>query len=352
MDPIDASSDQGVVSEGSSSVRIQKCGANCTEIWISELDGALTCVSCCKCFHLQCAPFDKEVYLLMKKKGCIDDMHWRCKACRGDKVAGSANKPVTCTIATQTTTKLPIVTPKGPIPKEPVRELPSKDASKRSVEPVPVAERPPICSFYRKGRCRHGISGKKLVYEKECKFSHPKKCAKYCRYGNDRYQGCQGSCGFFHPMLCYNSIRYKRCNNRECTFQHLLGTELERSPTHSSLYSGRNGVQRMPPAGIGNKDSFQPPVHGWMRKESFGFNDRNPTHFKTSLDNKIEENSSAILSIQRCLEKLVKEIQNPVDLKKQETHPSFQNPWNNSSYAAHQFEAKNGNDPRFLKQME
>ena len=268
----------------------------------------------------------------------------------------------------------------------------SKDLSQNS-EPLPDPKRaPPICSYYRKGRCRHGISGRKLVFGKECKFLHPKKCIKYCRYGNDLYQGCQGSCGLFHPMLCFNSIQYKMCNNRECTFQHLTGTELHRS-SHSQypLYSGKNDIPRMFQSGITNNDSFQPPIygwnrkeksgfvernfppskssirnelqrmshsghsnkfpfqpatHGWIRKDNFGLDERNYLPPKSSLDAKIEENSSAILNMQRSLDKLIKEIHKPAN--SQEILNNFQNPWNNS-FAPQQFEAKNGNNPNFPK---
>ena len=82
-----------------------------------------------------------------------------------------------------------------------------------------------ICSYYKKGICQHGKSGKKLVNGKDCSYLHPKKCIKFCRYGEDRVNGCAGSCGSFHPTLCRNSVQHKKCLSPNCTFTHLAGTQ-------------------------------------------------------------------------------------------------------------------------------
>ena len=92
----------------------------------------------------------------------------------------------------------------------------------------------PICGYYRKGKCRHGADGKKQIDGKECTHLHPRKCLKYCRYGSDRYQGCTGSCGLFHPILCKNSTRLKECFLPDCTLAHLSGTQRKREKTPTS----------------------------------------------------------------------------------------------------------------------
>ena len=40
-----------------------------------------------------------------------------------------------------------------------------------------------ICKYYKKGQCRHGQSGKTQWNGQTCKFYHPKKCYKFCKYG-------------------------------------------------------------------------------------------------------------------------------------------------------------------------
>ena len=43
---------------------------------------ALQCESCLLTYPLQNTKFDHEVYQLMKKKKCLDDILWRCQTCR------------------------------------------------------------------------------------------------------------------------------------------------------------------------------------------------------------------------------------------------------------------------------
>lgn len=51
----------------------------------------LHCDSCLNSFPLQCTTFDHEVYQLMKKKKCLDDIIWRCQTCRRKKSARMSN---------------------------------------------------------------------------------------------------------------------------------------------------------------------------------------------------------------------------------------------------------------------
>ena len=59
----------------------------------------------------------------------------------------------------------------------------------------------------------------------QCKFAHPAKCIKFCRYGNDSDRGCSGGCNQLHPTLCKNSIEFKSCPLTNCTLTHLVGTQ-------------------------------------------------------------------------------------------------------------------------------
>ena len=79
-----------------------------------------------------------------------------------------------------------------------------------------------ICRFYKQGRCRHGISGKK---DGTCKFSHPKPCQKFLTNGNRRQRGCTKNerCKFFHPIICKSSLIERTCIKEDCKYLHIKG---------------------------------------------------------------------------------------------------------------------------------
>ena len=45
-----------------------------------------------------------------------------------------------------------------------------------------------ICKYYRRGDCRHGQRGKTLWNGRTCNFRHPRKCMRFCKFGNFREQ--------------------------------------------------------------------------------------------------------------------------------------------------------------------
>ena len=99
-----------------------------------------------------------------------------------------------------------------------------------------------ICGFYKKGVCRHGASGKKMVNNAVCEFLHPPKCRKYCRFGRD---GCEGGCGMLHPILCKSSVKFGECHDERCFLQHLFGTRRHINATHNNsrandVYNGKH----------------------------------------------------------------------------------------------------------------
>lgn len=49
---------------------------------ISNDEETLLCETCLKVYPLQCTTFDLEVYQLMKKKNCLNELIWRCQQCR------------------------------------------------------------------------------------------------------------------------------------------------------------------------------------------------------------------------------------------------------------------------------
>ena len=81
---------------------------------------------------------------------------------------------------------------------------------------------PDTCILFMKGKCQHGISGNRLVDNRKCQYSHPKKCRKYLQYGSGGRLGCKWGreCNKLHPFICRNSRQGRKCNNRECTYVH------------------------------------------------------------------------------------------------------------------------------------
>ena len=103
-----------------------------------------------------------------------------------------------------------------------------------------------VCSKLKHGKCVHGITGKTKVQGKSCEYSQPKFCKKFTKYDSRGCFGCKkDKCGLFHPILCQNSTRYKKCLNSKCTYQHLKGT-MRKEPKN---------IQHFPPL------STHTPVH-------------------------------------------------------------------------------------------
>ena len=81
-------------------------------------------------------------------------------------------------------------------------------------------ETKPICSFYRKGQCRYGISGK------GCNRAHPSLCRKLMTSGNKSPHGCTKGkeCDKFHPKMCQSAMAHRECLNDTCSLYHVKGT--------------------------------------------------------------------------------------------------------------------------------
>ena len=58
----------------------------------------------------------------------------------------------------------------------------------------------PLCPHYKRGICRHGISGRS---NGGCSKAHPKACPKLLQFGIRGPRGCTGvNCNRFHPRMC------------------------------------------------------------------------------------------------------------------------------------------------------
>ena len=77
------------------------------------------------------------------------------------------------------------------------------------------------CSYYVRGKCKHGIKGK------NCLFNHPRACKKFMKHGTRTKGGCQEGrkCPFFHPKMCFSSLRKGECFDKKCQLTHVKGTK-------------------------------------------------------------------------------------------------------------------------------
>ena len=84
-----------------------------------------------------------------------------------------------------------------------------------------------ICSKYKVGKCPHGIRGNKVIEGNKCDKNHPKRCFKFCAFGNKGKRSCRkgDKCEYYHPVLCKYSTKKMVCTNKDCTYVHLKGTK-------------------------------------------------------------------------------------------------------------------------------
>ena len=95
-----------------------------------------------------------------------------------------------------------------------------------------------ICKFYKDGRCKYGISGRK---GSTCNYEQPKACPKYLVNGNRTGRGCSNNqCRLFHPKMCNSSLRDRICYKADCRFIHIRGTKRTRTSSTSSSERVRN----------------------------------------------------------------------------------------------------------------
>ena len=139
------------------------------------------------------------------------------------------------------------------------------------------------CQRYLIGQCPHGISGKTEVRGERCKFTHRKRCRKFCNFGTRSGLGCKKgkSCQYFHPILCKYSVQRGLCTNLECKFTHLKHTQrFEKNPNYnSSHYYNQN---------IGDYNTrdrdhqINNPQYAYNTHRNANYNDHNYTSFSHS----------------------------------------------------------------------
>ena len=187
-----------------------------------------------------------------------------------------------------------------------------------------------VCYYYRHGKCKHGRDGKRLFNGKECSFLHPPKCLKYCRFGRDAKLGCVGPCQLFHPTLCRNSLKYRKCLSAECTFAHLYGTTRVENKTREELYSydhhhfksplykhteyhaptslhqpaNRHEVRRHQPMHTQHNHFSKAPVDGRVSYDEFVYKNSDFPPL-SSHEDKISQISSTLTQMQKCIDYLM-----------------------------------------------
>jgi hypothetical protein len=150
---------------------------------------------------------------------------WTCRGCR------TKNDLIPQAKATNTTDA------KGETPQE---QLPSEEAEtekeddeeerhspRRNQDVETSRNEATICELYKRHKCPHGLTGKREIGGKPCPNNHPKRCFKYCKFGEKHRHGCnkRKNCDYYHPVLCKYSVRNRICTNLDCTYTHLQGTK-------------------------------------------------------------------------------------------------------------------------------
>ena len=115
-----------------------------------------------------------------------------------------------------------------------------------------------VCPFYLRNRCRHGLSGTKMVDGKTCTKKHPPICRKFSSYGTTRRLGCTRGidCKYFHRPLCKSSELKRECFNQNCRNHHLK---------HTRRFQAEEGWQTA--GGPGRRTRFQSPKRQGQKQQ-------------------------------------------------------------------------------------
>ena len=282
-----------------STPRGKKCGQSTCDSRFDDVENSINCGVCKIWFHITCVKLDKDEADLVKK--CKSkSILWKCENCVIEQPSlGTVLKKISA-IEKLLSTKFDEFDNKILKIQENALQQRDDQELEKSVllntnigldehteteeltnnitdtNPASIKKRVQfeseikVCEYYKKSKCRHGSSGKQLIDGKECKFLHPRKCIKYCRYGKDPVRGCsRTTCSLFHPVLCKNSIEFMMCNNPTCTFTHLAGTKrnndiyFQSQTNRNNLNMGRNnllGFQNDPSCQNYYRNSFNRPL--------------------------------------------------------------------------------------------
>ena len=120
----------------------------------------------------------------------------------------------------------------------------------------------PICHFFKKGQCKHGITGR------GCKDLHPTPCKKLIRHGAKTPNGCtlgRARCEKFHPNMCPSSMTKGVCTDSSCKLWHVAGTrKIHQNETLAfGNPKGAESLKTNPTPPKGTSDDFLGLLQSW-----------------------------------------------------------------------------------------
>ena len=220
----------------------------------------LHCFTCFRVSHADCVATKEQLKALSLLDGLPQGIVWLCHACRESKNPVKPPKKLRTCSVTHSVTNSGTVTPAEPAApdgkinhkeltsalndlaeqkeKEEDANDPKEDEERRK-DNLPdnkseqIKPKPKVCPKYKLRQCPHGRSGTIRVDGRKCPDPHPTRCRRYCAEGDNPDYGCAkkpGECKYWHPTLCYYSLKRGHCSNKDCTFTHLRGTARGRNP--------------------------------------------------------------------------------------------------------------------------
>lgn len=221
----------------------------------------LHCFTCFRLSHADCVATKEKLKALSLLDGLPQGIVWLCHTCRESKNPVKPPKKVrTCSVTNSVTnsgaaTPAELATAEGKInqkeltsalkdlanqkAKEDAKDRKEEDERRKDKSPEKenkaeqIKPKPKVCPKYKLRQCPHGRSGTLRINGRKCPDPHPPRCRRYCSEGDDPDYGCAkkpGECKYWHPTLCYYSVKRGHCSNKDCTFTHLRGTARGRNP--------------------------------------------------------------------------------------------------------------------------
>ena len=118
----------------------------------------------------------------------------------------------------------------------------TKQKKETAKESEPKDKNKTVCSHLKKGKCFHGISGRRHHKEKtECPFYHPRVCDRLLRHGTGP-RGCKtdSNCLKLHPRMCPFSLKGV-CLDPKCSLGlHVQGTNTKEARAKSTANKETN----------------------------------------------------------------------------------------------------------------
>lgn len=310
--------------DGNTSANDEAADVNCSVCEHAINDSKEASVECAKCkewAHVKCAMEDEIFNMLLKinkAKGAAKLVSsgivtYLCECCL--KIL----QPTTKLDIKSSSTQANLPQTSSPASIECTKIINNEIAESRTTE-VEQQQPKPFCYYYKQGRCRHGKTGKKVVNGQVCSYLHPQKCLKYCRFGRDKGKGCDGSCGFFHPTVCRNSLRHRKCLLPDCTFVHLQGTErhernfpnqyFEHKPDlyHDVRYhqnSNKQGYKSYINRGYPSFSTERRELPTTRPRDDFKYQSEDFPPLSSSTNTKLAEMSDSIIQVQKSIEYLM-----------------------------------------------